>query len=81
MFAPLEEGASRALKPARDLVNWVRRDLQRARRELDLKTEVQKLRAQVARLQSAQGENEQLRKLLGLDRKAASPATSWSPRA
>jgi len=69
VFAPLEDGASRALKPARDLVNWVSETFNARGENSSLKTDVQKLRAQVARLQSAQGENDQLKKIVGLDRK------------
>jgi len=69
VFAPLEDGATRALKPARDLVNWVSETFNARGENSDLKTDVQKLRSQVARLQSAQGENDQLKKLVGLDRK------------
>jgi rod shape-determining protein MreC len=69
VFAPLEDGASRALKPARDLVNWVSETFNARGENSDLKTDVQKLRSQLARAQSAEGENDQLKKLLGLDRK------------
>ena len=69
VFAPLEDGASRALKPARDLVNWVSETFNARGENSTLRTDVQKLRAKLARLQSAQGENDQLKKLLGLDRK------------
>jgi rod shape-determining protein MreC len=66
-FAPLEEGATRALKPARDLVNWVDETFQARGENEDLRSELQELRTQLAQAQSAEGENEQLRKLLGLD--------------
>jgi rod shape-determining protein MreC len=69
VFAPLEDGASRALKPARDLVNWVSDTFNARGENSNLKTDVQKLRSKLARLQSAQGENDQLKKLVGLDRK------------
>jgi rod shape-determining protein MreC len=69
VFAPLEDGATRALKPARDLVNWVSDTFNARGENSSLKTDVQKLRAKLAREQSAQGENDQLKKLLGLDRK------------
>jgi rod shape-determining protein MreC len=69
VFAPLEDGASRALKPARDLVNWVSETFNARGENSSLKTDVQKLRSKLARLQSAQGENDQLKKLVGLDRK------------
>ncbi len=69
VFAPLEDGASRALKPARDLVNWVSETFNARGENSNLKTDVQKLRDKLAKLQSAQGENDQLKKLVGLDRK------------
>jgi rod shape-determining protein MreC len=69
VFAPLEGGASRALKPARDLVNWVSDTFNARGENSNLKTDVQKLRSQLAKAQSAEGENDQLKKLLGLDRK------------
>jgi rod shape-determining protein MreC len=68
VFAPLEEGATRALKPARDLVNWVSDTFNARGENSELKTDVQKLRSRLARAQSAVGENEQLKKLLNLDR-------------
>jgi len=68
VFAPLEEGATRALKPARDLVNWVSETFNARGENSDLKTDVQRLRSKLARAQSAVGENDQLKKLLNLDR-------------
>jgi len=68
-FSPLEEGATRALKPARDLVNWVSETFNARGENSELRTDVQKLRAKLAKAQSAVGENEQLRKLVGLDQK------------
>jgi rod shape-determining protein MreC len=69
VFGPLEEGASRALKPARDLVNWVGETFNARGENSDLKSENSKLHAELTKAQSAEGENEQLRKLLGLDRR------------
>jgi rod shape-determining protein MreC len=68
VFGPLEEGATRALKPARDLVNWVDETFQARGQNGDLRSEVQQLRNKLAAAQGAEGENQQLRKLLGLDR-------------
>jgi rod shape-determining protein MreC len=68
VFGPLEEGATRALKPARDLVNWVDETFNARGENEDLRSELQQLRTQLAQAQSAEGENEQLRDLLGLDR-------------
>ena len=69
VFSPLESGASRALKPARDLVNWVSETFNARGENGNLKTQVSELRSKVARAQNAENENAQLKKLLGLDRK------------
>jgi rod shape-determining protein MreC len=69
VFGPLEEGATRALKPARDLINWVDETFQARGQNGDLEAQVRHLRNQLAGAQSAEGENRQLRKLLGLDRR------------
>jgi rod shape-determining protein MreC len=71
VFGPLEEGATRALKPARDLVNWVNETFNARGENEDLSSELQELRSQLAQAQSAEGENEQLRNLLDLDRQGA----------
>ncbi len=66
VFGPLQEGADRALKPARDLVNWFDETFA-ARGDKDrLQTEVQQLRGKVTAGETALSENDQLRKLLGL---------------
>jgi rod shape-determining protein MreC len=66
VFGPLQEGADRALKPARDLVNWFDETFD-ARGELDSKqAELEQLRTRVAEGETALSENNQLRKLLGL---------------
>jgi rod shape-determining protein MreC len=69
VFSPLEEGATRALKPARDFVHWVSETFNARGENSKLKTDVQKLRGRLAKAQAAVGENEQLKKLLNLDRK------------
>jgi rod shape-determining protein MreC len=68
VFGPMEEGATRALKPARDLINWFDETFKARGTNSDLKSENQQLRNELATTQSAEGENEQLRKLLGLDK-------------
>jgi rod shape-determining protein MreC len=66
IFGPLQEGADRALKPARDLVNWFDETFD-ARGDLEqLRDENQDLRSRVAAGETALSENNQLRKLLGL---------------
>jgi rod shape-determining protein MreC len=68
VFGPMEEGATRALKPARDMINWVDETFKARGTNSDLKAENQQLRNALATAQGAEGENQQLRKLLGLDR-------------
>ena len=68
VFGPLEEGATRALKPARDLISWFDETFQARGENDDLRSELQQLRTELAQSQSAEGENQQLRELLGLDR-------------
>jgi rod shape-determining protein MreC len=66
VFGPLQEGADRALKPARDMVNWFDETFD-ARGDLEqLRDENQELRSRVAAGEVAQSENNQLRELLGL---------------
>jgi rod shape-determining protein MreC len=69
-FGPLEEGASRALKPARDLVNWFDETFQARGENDELKAEVRSLAIRKAKYEQAVGENDDFRKLLGLDRSA-----------
>ena len=68
VFGPMEEGATRALKPARDLISWFDETFNARGENDDLRSELQQLRTQLAQAQSAEGENKQLRELLGLDR-------------
>lgn len=74
VFGPIEEVASRALKPARDLVNWFDETFRARGRNKQLNSQVQDLRAKVARAEAAQAENRQLRGLLGLRRTGGIPA-------
>ncbi len=71
VVSPIQEGASRALKPVRDLAGWFGDTL-------DAKGDVDGLRAQNAKLRAAAvagteavRQNRQLQGLLGLDRSAA----------
>jgi rod shape-determining protein MreC len=68
VFGPLEEGATRALKPARDLINWVDETFQARGENSDLEAQVRDLRNQLVKAKGAVGENRQFRKLLDLDR-------------
>ena len=66
VFGPLQEGADRALKPARDLVNWFDDTFAARGDKAQLQQEVEQLRTKVAAGETALSENNQLRKLLGL---------------
>jgi rod shape-determining protein MreC len=68
VIAPVQEGASRALKPFRDLFGFFG-DTLGARDERDkLKKERNQLRRQVIGARAAERENAQLRRLVGLDK-------------
>lgn len=73
-FGPLQEGADRALKPARDLVNWFDETFD-ARGENDrLKSELEEFRSKAVAGEVAVRERDQLQKLLDLDRSGAIPS-------
>jgi rod shape-determining protein MreC len=71
VLSPLEEGAERALKPARDLVSWFDETFDARGENEQLRDEVAELRSELADAQSALGENDDLRGLLDLDKTAA----------
>jgi rod shape-determining protein MreC len=73
VLAPIETGASRALKPVRDLFGWTGDTLDAKKENKRLKAEVERLRAELARAQTAQRDAEQLRGLVGLHREAGFP--------
>jgi rod shape-determining protein MreC len=67
VLSPIQEGASKALAPVRDIAGWFS-DTFHAKSERDqLRKEVQMLRAELAQTQSAKAENVQLLKQVGLD--------------
>jgi rod shape-determining protein MreC len=74
IFSPLQSVADRALKPARDLVNWFDETFDAKGRNERLHDELAAVREQAVRSQAALAENEQLRKLVGLDRGGAIPS-------
>lgn len=74
VLAPVQEGASRALKPFRDLGGWFG-DTLHAKKERDrLRNENQALRRQVIGRNAALAENRQLRKLVSLDQNVGADA-------
>lgn len=72
-FGPLEEGADRALKPARDLVNWFDETFEARGENEQLRGEIQQLRERVTQSDVALADNNELRKLLGLQRSGELP--------
>ena len=68
VVSPIQEGASRALKPVRDLFGWFG-DTMDAKDERDqLRKELEKARAEAIANTAAARQGEELRKLVGLDR-------------
>lgn len=78
IFSPVQSVADRALKPARDLVNWFDKTFDARGRESRLQGELEVARRQAVGVKAALAENEQLRKLLQLDRGGAIPS-GYSP--
>ena len=73
VFAPIQSVADRALKPARDLVNWFDETFDAKGRNARLHEELEAARAQAVGAKAALAENEQLRRLVKLDNGGAIP--------
>ncbi len=67
VLSPIQEGASKALKPVRDVAGWFSGTFSAKSQRDQLKKEVQTLRTQLDRAQGALIQNAQLSKLVGLD--------------
>jgi len=67
VLSPIQEGASKALKPVRDVAGWFSDTFSAKSQRDQLKKEVQTLRTQLDRAQAALIQNAQLSKLVGLD--------------
>lgn len=67
VLSPIQEGASRALKPARDLFGWFGDTIHAKGQVKSLRKQVQQLRVEAIAGQNAVRENQQLSKMLGLD--------------
>ena len=80
VVSPIQEGASRALKPARDLVGWVGDTLDAKGDVAGLRDERDQLRERAVAGDAAVRENAQLREMLDLNQaaglQAAAPVTS-----
>jgi rod shape-determining protein MreC len=73
IFSPFQSVAARALKPARDLVNWFDETFDAKGENARLHSELEGVRRQTIGAQAAIDENAQLRKLVGLDSSGAIP--------
>jgi rod shape-determining protein MreC len=73
IFSPLQSVADRALKPARDLVNWFDETFDAKGKNARLHSELEQARKQAVGAQAAISENAQLRKLVRLDESGAIP--------
>lgn len=68
VLSPIQEGASRALKPVRDLAGWFSDTVNAKKQRDELKKENAQLRKEVVGAQQATAENRQLQGLVNLDR-------------
>jgi rod shape-determining protein MreC len=73
VFSPIQSVADRALKPARDMINWFDETFDAKGRNARLHRELEETREQAVGAQAALAENEQLRKLVKLDGSGAIP--------
>jgi rod shape-determining protein MreC len=79
VFSPLQTVADRALKPARDLVNWFDQTFDARGENERLTVELETAREQAVAGVAAVQENAQLRKLLELDRTGVLAASAFEP--
>jgi rod shape-determining protein MreC len=73
VLAPLQEGASRALKPARDLGEWIGDTFDAKSENEKLRDQVKELRARLARAETEQRDVAELRALVGFNRSDVFP--------
>ncbi len=74
VFSPVESVFDRALKPARDLINWFDETFDARGENSKLKTDLEHAREQGVGAQTALAENREMRKLLELDGSGAIPS-------
>jgi rod shape-determining protein MreC len=77
IFSPVQSVADRALKPARDLVDWFDKTFDARGENSRLKSELVTVRTQAVAGQEALQENAQLRKLVELDRGPALASSAY----
>jgi rod shape-determining protein MreC len=73
VFAPVSSVLDRALKPARDLINWVDETFDARGKNHQLEDEVNALRKEVVGAKAALAENKELHELLKFDKSGAIP--------
>jgi rod shape-determining protein MreC len=73
VFSPVQSISDRALKPARDLVNWFDETFDARGRNARLHTELEAARKEAVGASAALAENAELRKLVELDRSGKIP--------
>jgi rod shape-determining protein MreC len=84
VLSPIQEGASKALKPVRDVAGWFSDTFHAKTQRDELRTQVRSLTRRLALAQAALIQNHQLTKLVGLDnslgvrrsRSTAAPTTA-----
>jgi rod shape-determining protein MreC len=79
IFSPVQGVADRALKPARDLVDWFDETFDAKGENSRLESQLVKVREQAVAGQEAMQENAQLRKLVELDRDPVLAASGYEP--
>jgi rod shape-determining protein MreC len=79
IFSPVQGVADRALKPARDLVDWFDKTFDARGENSRLKAELIKAREQAVAGQAAIQENAQLRKLVHLDQSPVLAESEYEP--
>jgi rod shape-determining protein MreC len=73
VLAPIESGASRALKPVRDFFGWAGDTIDAKDQNAALKEEVEALRSELAEARTAQRDARELKGLVGLSRTEGFP--------
>jgi rod shape-determining protein MreC len=68
VLSPIQQGASKVLSPVRDVANWFSNTIHAKSRADQLQKQVNTLRAELAQAQTAELQNRQLSREVGLDR-------------